>query len=84
MIVATCCNRFFSSFIIIILLGYKIKKLGNERMRKWVVIKKDFLTGLACRTNQTGQDFRKETEEIIKRLGGFLMKKGCKEGGVSL
>ncbi|ALC97171.1 glycine cleavage system protein T [Capnocytophaga sp. oral taxon 323] len=46
--------------------------------------KKVFLTGLACRTNQTGQDFRKETEEIIKRLGGFLMKKGCKEGGVSL
>ena len=46
--------------------------------------KKNFLTGLACRTNQTGQDFRKETEEIIKRLGGFLMKKGCKEGGVSL
>ena len=59
-------------------------KLRNERMRKWVVIKKVFLTGLACRTNQTGQDFRKETEEIIKRLGGFLMKKGCKEGGGSL
>ena len=53
-------------------------------MRKWVVIKKVFLTGLTCRTNQTSQDFRKETEEIIKRLRGFLMEKGCKEGGVSL
>ena len=27
---------------------------------------------------------RKETEEIRKRLGGLLMKKGCKEGGGSL
>ena len=59
----------------------KIRKLENEKMGS---DKKDFLTGLTCRTNQTGQDFRKKTEEIIKRLGGFLMKKGCKEGGVSL
>ena len=81
MIVATCCNRFFSSFIIIILLGYKIKKLENEKMDS---DKKDFLTGLACRTNQTGQDFRNETKFFISRLRGFLMKKGCKEGGVSL
>jgi len=49
-------------------LGYKIKKLENEKMGS---DKKNFLTGLTCRTNQTGQDFRKETEEIIKRLGGF-------------
>ena len=48
------------------------------------MIKKVFLTGLACRTNQTGQDFRKETEEIIKRLGGLLMKKCYEEGGGSL
>ena len=46
--------------------------------------KKDFLTGLACRTNQTGQDFRKETKFFISRLRGFLMKKGCEEGMVSL
>ena len=46
--------------------------------------KNSFLTGQTCRTNQTSQGFRKETEEIIKRLGGFLMEKGCKEGGVSL
>ena len=52
------------------------EKMGSD--------KKGFLTGLTCRTNQTGQGFRKETEEIIKRLGGFLMKKGCKMGGVSL
>ena len=46
--------------------------------------KKVFLTGLACRTNQTGQDFRKETEEFGRGQGEVLMKKGCKEGGVSL
>jgi|GEM_PF-1541439 len=32
----------------------------------------------------THLSFRKETEEIIKRLGGFLMKKCCEEGGGSL
>ncbi|EIW92786.1 hypothetical protein HMPREF1321_0279 [Capnocytophaga sp. oral taxon 412 str. F0487] len=28
--------------------------------------------------------YRKETEEIGREEGEFLMKKGCKEGGVSL
>ena len=46
--------------------------------------KKDFLTGLACRTNQTGQDFRKETEDFRRGLGEILVRKGCKEGMVSL
>ena len=27
---------------------------------------------------------RKETEEFGRELGGILVKKGCKEGGVSL
>nr|WP_111972341.1 glycosyltransferase [Capnocytophaga ochracea] len=27
---------------------------------------------------------RKETEKFVREEGGFLMKKGCKEGGVSL
>ena len=46
--------------------------------------KKGFLTGLTCRTNWTGQDFRKETEKFGREEGEFLMKKGCKEGGGSL
>ena len=46
--------------------------------------KKDFLTGLTCRTNQTSQDFRKETEKFGRREVEFLMEKGCKKGGVSL
>ena len=46
--------------------------------------KKDFLTGLTCRTNQTGQDFRKETEDFRRGLREILMEKECKEGGVSL
>ena len=46
--------------------------------------KKGFLTGLTCRANQTGLSYRRKTKNIKSELGGFLMKKGCKEGGVSL
>ena len=46
--------------------------------------KKDFLTVPTCRANWTGQDFRKEAEKFGRGEGGFLMKKGCKEGGGSL
>ena len=42
------------------------------------------LIGETCRANWIGQRERKETEEIGRRLRGILMKKGCKEGGVSL
>jgi len=37
--------------------------------------KKGFLTGLS---------YRRKTKNIKSELGEFLMKKGCKEGGVSL
>ena len=46
--------------------------------------KNGFLTGETCQTNWIGQRERKETEEIGREEGEFLMKKGCKEGGVSL
>ncbi|MDU6659837.1 MAG: glycine cleavage system protein T [Capnocytophaga sp.] len=46
--------------------------------------KNGFLTGETCQTNRTSQGFRKETEIFRRRLRGLLMKKGCKEGGVSL
>ena len=46
--------------------------------------KNRFLTGKTCRTNRTGQRERKETEKFGREEGGFLMKKGCKEGGISL
>jgi len=36
--------------------------------------KKGFLTGLTCRTNRTGQSFRKETE----RFGRAYWGKRCK------
>ena len=62
----------------------KIRKLENERIRKWVVIKKIFLTGLACRTNRTGLSYRRKTKNIKSELGGFLMRKGYEMGGVSL
>ena len=46
--------------------------------------KKGFLRGLTCRTNQTGLSYRRKTKNIKSELGGFLMRKGCKMGGVSL
>ena len=46
--------------------------------------KNSFLTGLACRTNRTGQGVRKETEKNGRELREVLVKKGCKMGGVSL
>jgi len=46
--------------------------------------KKGFLTGVTCRANRTGLNYRRKTKNIKSELGGFLMKKGCKEGVVSL
>jgi len=42
------------------------------------------LTGLTCRTNWTGLSYRRKTKNIKSELGGFLVKKGCEEGGLSL
>ena len=39
---------------------------------------------LTCWTNRTGLSYRRKTKNIKSESGGFLMKKGCKEGGVSL
>ena len=58
-----------------------MRKLGNQQMGS---DKKGFLTGLTCRTIWIGQRERKETEEIGRWLSENLVKKGCKEGGVSL
>ena len=46
--------------------------------------KKGFLTGLTCRTNRTSLSYRRKTKNIKSELGEFLLKKGCKKGGVSL
>ena len=46
--------------------------------------KNGFLTGETCQTNWIGQRERKKTEIFRRRLRAFLVKKGCKEGGVSL
>ena len=46
--------------------------------------KKGFLTSLTCRTNWTGLGYRRKTKNIKSELGGILVKKGYKEGGVSL
>ena len=46
--------------------------------------KNSFLMGLTCRTNWTGLSYRRKTKNIKSELGGFLVKKGCEEGGVSL
>ena len=66
-----------------------MRELGNERMRKFgnqqmSSDKNRFLTGKTCRTNRIGQREWKETEEFGRGEGGFLVKKGCNEGGVSL
>ena len=46
--------------------------------------KNSFLMGLTCQTNRTGLSYRRKTKNIKSELGGFLMRKGCKMGGVSL
>ena len=46
--------------------------------------KNHFLTGQTCRTNWIGQRERKETEKIKRGEVEFLVKKGCKEGGVRI
>ena len=46
--------------------------------------KKVFLIGVTCRTNRTGLSYRRKTKNIKSESRGFLMKKECKEGGVSL
>ncbi|MEB3015945.1 glycine cleavage system protein T [Capnocytophaga ochracea] len=46
--------------------------------------KKGFLMDLTCRTNRTRLSYRRKTKNIKSELGGILMKKGCKEGVVSL
>jgi|GEM_PF-1844320 len=58
-----------------------MRKLENEKMGS---DKKGFLTSLTCRTNWTGLSYRRKTKNIKSELGGFLVKKGCKKGGVSL
>ena len=46
--------------------------------------KEGFLTGLTCRTNWTGLGYRRKTKNIKSELREVLVKKGCKEGEVSL
>ena len=56
-------------------------KLENQEMSS---DKNRFLTGQTCWTNWIGQRERKETEKFKRGEVGFLMEKGCNEGGVSL
>ena len=58
-----------------------MRELGNQKMNS---DKNHFLTGQTYQTNWIGQRERKETEEIGRWLSENLVKKGCKEGGVSL
>ena len=46
--------------------------------------KKGFLMDLTCRTNWTCLSYRRKTKNIKSESGGFLVKKGYEEGGVSL
>ena len=46
--------------------------------------KNRFLTGQTCWTNRIGQRERRKKKVFGRREGGFLVKKGCKMGGVSL
>ena len=59
----------------------RIRKFGNQQMGS---DKKGFLTGLTCRTNWTSLSCRRKTKNIKSVLEGFLVKKECKKGGVSL
>ena len=79
-----------------------MRKLGNEKMRKWVrATRKASAEELSVystlpkfetwakfemkkRCVGTVRSIRKETEKFGRGEGGVLMKKGCKEGGVSL
>ena len=58
-----------------------MRELENEKMSS---DKNCFLIGETCRINRIGWRIRKETEEFGRGERGFLMKKGCKMGGVSL
>ena len=58
-----------------------MREFGNQQKGS---DKKGFLTGLTCRTNWTGLGYRRKTKNIKSELEGFLVKKGCKKGGVSL
>ena len=67
----------------------RMRKLGNGvrvtslNLRKLTLPK--FQTWAKCVLQKvTYQSFRKKTEKFGRGEGGFLMKKGCKEGGVSL
>ena len=67
-------------------------KLGNEKMREWeneVNAKNTKQLTLPKfemkkRRIETVRRIRKETERFGRGEGGFLIKKGCKMGGVSL
>ena len=79
-----------------------MRKLGNEKMRKWVrATRKASAEELSVystlpkfetwakfemkkRRVETIRCVRKETKKFGRKEVGFLVKKGCKEGGVSL
>ena len=62
----------------------KIREFGNEGISKRVVIKMVFWQVWLVGQIGLVRSIRKETEKFGRREGGFLMKKGCKMGGVSL
>ena len=65
--------------------GWKISKLGNEKILSVYSTLQKFETLAKCRPLKvTYLSYRKKTEKNGREEGGFLVKKGCKEGGVSL
>ena len=62
----------------------EIRKFGNEGISKRVVIKMVFWQVWLVGQIGLVRRIRKETKKFGRREEGFLMKKGCKEGGGSL
>ena len=71
-----------------------MRELGNEEMR---IMSEILIINFAKGASRTGKtlakcvplkvtylSYRKKTEIFRRRLRAFLVKKGCKEGGVSL
>ncbi|EFS97620.1 hypothetical protein HMPREF1977_1092 [Capnocytophaga ochracea F0287] len=54
------------------------------RAAQAVVARRAINFGKVCSVKVIHLSYRKETEKFGRGEGGFLVKKGCKEGGVSL
>ena len=65
--------------------NWKMRELENEKILSVYSTLPKFETLAKCiPLKVTYLSYRKETEKNGREEGGFLVKKGCKEGGVSL